>query len=278
MSYETGLAAFQQNKFDEAIAHLLEYCQEQDAADAVTSQKYMQAHRGIIKCYQQLGQLDDAIAHCQGLIETKNNALGIWINRTLPKLEAAAEEAKHRAEDANESGDATVIDQVPSHQDQANEILLYQGIQAYKNMKRDRAIKLLEEYTESCTRTTSRDYMNAEITLVKAYRELKKFEQAIARCETLATSENFALKSWVSKALPKLHEELAQISPPPAPTADEPSNDAAASTDAATETPPAFAQAATSKTTTPARTKQPSTSSYIFDATPGGEAKLIKIS
>ncbi|MGK7888130.1 MAG: hypothetical protein AB4042_02275 [Leptolyngbyaceae cyanobacterium] len=278
MSYEAGLAAFQQNKFEDAIAYLSAYCQECDASESVTSQKYMQAHRGIIKCYQQSNQLDQAIAHCQGLADTKNTALNIWVDRNLPKLEAAAEKAKQQAEQADQIDESTVVEQMPSQQEQDNEVLLHQGIKAYKDMKRDRAIKLLEEYTEVCTKLASRNYMNAQMTLIKAYREVKDFEKAVARCEALATSENFALKSWATKALPKLQENLAEINPPPDPDTDV--AEATEATPANPVTPVAttpISTPAAGRTSAPAGFKQPSVSSYIFNATAHGPANLQRV-
>ncbi|MEB3230809.1 MAG: ankyrin repeat domain-containing protein [Leptolyngbyaceae bacterium] len=277
MSYEAGLAAFQQNKFEDAIAYLLEYCRECDAADAVTSQKYMQAHRGIVKCYQQLGQMDQAIAHCQGLTATKNTALNIWIDRSLPKLEAEAAAVVKRQADEVEN-DGAVIESMPPNNEPDNEMLLHQGIQAYKNMKRDRAIQLLEQYTAACTRLNSRDYMNAEMTLVKTYREVKDFGKAIARCETLAHSKNFALKSWASKALPKLQEEEAKISPSatqemvttPQPLTVSPGVNA--SPQPAPSTPPPQVSPSVKP-----NGDQMASSSYIFDASPNGSGNLRRV-
>ena len=275
MSFEAGLTAFKQNKFEDAIALLQEYCQECDAAGKVTSQKYMQAHTGIVKSYQQLHQLDKAIAHCQGLTNTKNTALGIWINRTLTKLEAAAEEAKNQPE-TQATDDTGKDDAKPSQASQDNELLLQQGLQAYKNMKRDRAIKLLEEYSQSCTKLTSRNYMTAQTTLVKAYREVKQYSKAIVLCEALSNSESFALKSWASKALPKLQEELAKTSTPTA-TGEQviPNTSASAAPKAdraipnATETP--------SDNATVANGAPVASSSYVFDATPHGIPNLQQV-
>ncbi|NET09830.1 MAG: hypothetical protein F6K09_08290 [Merismopedia sp. SIO2A8] len=267
MSFEAGLAAFKQNKFEAAIEQLLLYCHECDTSGKVTSQKYMQAHMGLAKSYQKLGQLDQAIAHCEGLAETQNPALKIWVDKMLPKFIAAAEKANAGPE--AEASQSPAESEAPggnavASPSQPNEMLLQQGIQAYKNMKRDRAIKLLEDYIKDCTNHKSRNYMQAQMTLVKAYKETKQIPEAIARCEELSTTENFALKSWASKALPKLQKELGP--------SEEPAPEASAST---TPTPssaatPAAAASLTSKT---GKLEQVSSSSFTFDALPHGVSR-----
>ena len=281
MSFEAGLAAFKQNKFEAAIEQLLLYCQECDADGKVTSQKYMQAHIGLAKSYQKLGQFDQAIAHCQGLTETQNPALKIWIDKMLPKLVAAGEKANAEPEaDAPDSP----LESSSAPVSEPNEMLLQQGIQAYKNMKCDRAITLLEDYIKECTNHKSRNYMQAQMTLVKAYKETTQIQQAIARCEELSTSENFALKSWASKALPKLQKLLEPVneSVSPAPTpATSIASDAASSAPTppstvaspSTSTPVSSTSSASSPTSQPGELEQVASSSFTFDALPQGTSR-----
>lgn len=253
MSFETGLQAFKQNKFEPAIEALLVYCKDCDDTGKVTSQKYMQAHMGIVKSYQALKQWEQAIAHCQSLTTSENHPLTIWVDRTLPKLQKAAAKGDTPTE--------TDSEEAKPKQDE-NMILLQQGMAAYKKMQCDRAIKLLEEYVTVSTNIQSRNYMQAQMTLVKAYKETKDISKAIARCNQLASSENFALKSWASKALPKLKKELGTDTPP-SPVAASIAQDQ----DVVTTDTEAGASAALS-TPAPASKTSSSTPSFSFDASP----------
>lgn len=259
MSFETGLQAFKQNKFESAIDTLLVYCKECDAAEKVTSQKYMQAHIGIVKSYQALKQWEQAIAHCQTLTDSQNHPLTIWVDRTLPKLKKAAEKG--------DQPDAADPQEAKPKQDD-NIMLLQQGMAAYKKMQCDRAIQLLEEYVNASTNRQSRNYMQAQMTLVKAYKETKQVPKAIALCNQLALSDNFALKSWASKALPKLNKQLEEegLSPAEAGTESPETQDNAAS-DKCPASATVSSKPSASPTTEPAVLKSdPASSSFTFDA------------
>ena len=259
MSFETGLQAFKQNKFEPAIEALLVYCQDCDEAGKVTSQKYMQAHMGIVKSYQALKQWDQAIAHCQTLTESQNHPLTIWVDRTLPKLQKAAAQG--------DQPDTAAQEEAKPKQDD-NLMLLQQGMAAYKKMQCDRAIKLLEEYVNGSANVQSRNYMQAQMTLVKSYKETKAIQKAIALCNQLSTSENFALKSWASKALPKLKEQLADDALPP----QSPSDQAEPQDPVAPPSPPE-SSSAQAKPAAPAESAPASASSFTFDTSPKSAGK-----
>ena len=248
MSFEAGLAAFKQDNFEVAIEQLLLYCEKCDAAQKVTSKRYLQAHKGLVKSYRKLGQLDQAIAHCQQLTNSPNADLILWVEKTLPKLTAAAQkEAPHPhlsssavvsepvvedaiaepvAEPIAEPEPAPPVEVTPPAEPEFQlpedkMVMLQEGLQAFKRMKCDRAVILLEAYLQDCPNRKSRHYMQAEMTLIKAYRESRQIHKAIARCERLTHSDNFPLKSFAVKTLPQLQDAIGSaVDAPAAPKQD----------------------------------------------------------
>lgn len=93
--------------------------------------------------------------------------------------------------------------------------LLEDGIKASRKGDYETAIALLTEYL-CCQRAEgSRNFMQAQMALIKAYIALDKTDEAIARCKALQNTSNFALKSWISKTLSNLAPP-EDTAPPPA--------------------------------------------------------------
>ncbi|BAY09016.1 DUF3137 domain-containing protein [Calothrix sp. NIES-2098] len=74
-----GYQALTQKQYTEAIAKLEKFCQ---GADPNTKQ-YLQAHKWLVKAYQENGQIDRAIALCQPLLIHQYEAIRKWARHLL---------------------------------------------------------------------------------------------------------------------------------------------------------------------------------------------------
>jgi Zn-dependent protease with chaperone function len=76
------------------------------------------------------------------------------------------------------------------------------------------AIELLEEFCTSCADINSKDYLKAQMTLVKAYQRAGNTQRASELCYLLVQSENLQASQWAEQALQSLNNTPApQASP-----------------------------------------------------------------
>jgi len=87
MSLQSGLDALKQKSYQEAIQLLQAFCQNGDSESA----DYLKAQMGLVKAYQGAGQLDDAIALCETLIQNKNSQVRTWAEQTRPFLKPSGQ-------------------------------------------------------------------------------------------------------------------------------------------------------------------------------------------
>jgi tetratricopeptide (TPR) repeat protein len=64
MSFKEGLRAFKEQRFEEAIDYLTQYCEEATDKDSF---EYWQAQMALAKAYHQTDQIEEAIAICETL-------------------------------------------------------------------------------------------------------------------------------------------------------------------------------------------------------------------
>lgn len=194
MALEDGLNAFKRGNYGEAIALLDAYCKSCEESDSTGSRNYMQAGMALVKSYHAERRFEEAIAQCQAFMDSDANpALKIWADKAFPKLQ--------EAKDAPEPEPEAPAEASPTPQSQEKLHLLEEGINAQKFGENEAAIASLEEYLESCSNVRSRNYMQAQISRVKAYRALQQFDRAYEICEELQAIENPGLQSWATKAI-----------------------------------------------------------------------------
>lgn len=87
---------------------------------------------------------------------------------------------------------------------QANFGTFAAGYEAVKKGEYQEAIQLLETFCQSYADTSSKDYLQAQMWLVKAYQGSGEIEKAIALCRQMAKYEQSQVASWAEKILPKL--------------------------------------------------------------------------
>jgi len=66
-------------------------------------------------------------------------------------------------------------------------------------------IEMLEEFSRHCQSRDSKEYIQAQIWLVKAYYTTENISQARALCQYLANSENLQLRTWAARVLANLN-------------------------------------------------------------------------
>ncbi|MEM9450055.1 MAG: ankyrin repeat domain-containing protein [Cyanobacteria bacterium P01_E01_bin.6] len=234
MSLEDGLIAFKRGRYAEAIAHLDAYCTESQASGKTGSRNYMQAGMSLVKAYHAEKQFEQAIAQCKAFMTSdKNPALQIWADKTFPKLQQAQSKPET---DAKTSSEPT-----PTAESPESIQLLDAGIAAQKQGDNEAAIEFLDSYLSCCCKVRSRNYMQAHISRVKAYRSLGQADRAYSICQELQAIDNPALQSWASKAMTALRpsgtSSAEQTDSPrtDSPRTDSPRADAASSSPAESE-------------------------------------------
>jgi Zn-dependent protease with chaperone function len=90
MSLKAAKEALLRKRYTEAIAILLEYCQDSPDPGA---KEYIQAQMWLVSAYQRTGRADKAIAICEQLQENPDPQLQQWSRKSLVALRAGLEEA-----------------------------------------------------------------------------------------------------------------------------------------------------------------------------------------
>lgn len=94
----------------------------------------------------------------------------------------------------------------------SNSDILDAGITAAKQKRYSEAIQLLEDFCHNCVDTSTKNYLQAEMWLVKAYQATGDLEEAIALCQQMTNNKNPEVASWAKKILPFLSPSNTQES------------------------------------------------------------------
>ncbi|MBD2204734.1 molecular chaperone DnaJ [Calothrix sp. FACHB-1219] len=89
--------------------------------------------------------------------------------------------------------------------------LMTEGIAACKQGRYRQAIKYLEEYTEGCTDKNHKDYIQAQMWLIRAYHLGGDLQRAIALCQLLRNHPHTQVQTWVKKTLSMLSQEVSHV-------------------------------------------------------------------
>ncbi|MDF5722325.1 MAG: molecular chaperone DnaJ [Rhizonema sp. PD37] len=73
------------------------------------------------------------------------------------------------------------------------------------------AIKYLEDYCRSCTDNESKECIQAQTLLIKAYHMVGQSQRAIALCQLLTSNANPQVQAWAKKILPFLSKENSRV-------------------------------------------------------------------
>ncbi|QMS89363.1 molecular chaperone DnaJ [Nostoc edaphicum CCNP1411] len=89
--------------------------------------------------------------------------------------------------------------------------LFTEGIIACKEERYPKAIKYLEDYCQGCTDRNSKDYIQAQMCLIKVYKIIGQSERAIALCQLLSNHTNPQAQTWATKTLAMLSKEVSHV-------------------------------------------------------------------
>lgn len=191
-SVTLGLEALKQGHYLEAI-ELLEKLEQLNKVNSEPALKEYMAQLGLVKAYHGNGQQDKAIALCQQLTRSNNPQVQAWAQKALQSLHTIKAEFPL----PQQTEQQTVLDKQLLTSQQADE-LLKSGNKALKLKRYPQAVAALEEF---CYRTESstKNYSQAQMWLVKAYKGNEQLEKAIALCQQLTTSEQQVLQIWAKQ-------------------------------------------------------------------------------
>lgn len=103
---------------------------------------------------------------------------------------------------------------------------LQAGLEALKEGRHRDAVQILKDFCQYYTQPGSKEYLKAQMALVKAYHRAGETEKAITIAQALTNHDNPQVSSWAKQALQALIEtEIPQQTPqaPVAPTPEPPS-------------------------------------------------------
>ncbi|MEH1839724.1 MAG: hypothetical protein V7L20_13350 [Nostoc sp.] len=89
--------------------------------------------------------------------------------------------------------------------------LFTKGIIACKEERYPKAIKYLEYYCQGYTDRNSKDYIQAQMWLIKVYKIVGQLERAIALCQLLNNHTHPQVQTWATKTLAMLSKEVSHV-------------------------------------------------------------------
>jgi len=155
----------------------------------------------LVRAYQENGQLKDAIALCERMMQSPVPQVRAWAEKILPTLGGTAQPDAAPSQAAAPVGPQK---QLPPEESAA---LLMQGNQALKMQRFEEAVTALESYCVG-TDPNAKDYAQAQMWLVKAYNGNQQKDAAIALCQKLLNHDKEYVRIWAKEFLNKIAPEV----------------------------------------------------------------------
>jgi Zn-dependent protease with chaperone function len=240
---QAGVNALKHKRYAEAVQALEAFCHSQATA---RSKDFFQAQMYLVKAYQDQGQIDQAIALCRQMIQAEHPQVRAWAERILPTIIPSVSDLTQVETSATETENSQLSSSAPSVASvvlpdpeailppEESARLLKEGNSALKLRKFAVAVTALEAYCRG-TDLSDKDYAQAQMWLVKAYKGAEQTEPAIALCQFLLESEQEYVRIWAKQMLQTIAPEPESADNEPEPSA--PTNHSS----------PAFVNAATGK-------------------------------
>ncbi|GAB1538440.1 zinc metalloprotease HtpX [Scytonema sp. NUACC21] len=105
MSLQSGLDAIKQGQYQKAVQILEQFCQ--NSVDS-TQPDYLKAQMALVKAYQGTGELEQAIALCQQLMQNENLQVRSWAEKTRPTLNESPK-PQEKTSTIQKAGRATTV-------------------------------------------------------------------------------------------------------------------------------------------------------------------------
>lgn len=218
---QAGVNALKQKRYSEAVQALETFCKSQANQ---RNKELFQAQMYLVRAYQENGQSTQAIALCREMAASEYTQVREWAQRTLPTLSHTEPSQPSDTQAAEEPTQPFL--KRPSPQDllppERSAELLKTGSQALKVRRYADAVENLEKYCQG-TDPSDGNYAQAQMWLVKAYKNNEQTEQAIALCRELVGSDKEYVHIWAKQFLLTMvpaeppAEEAAETHETPAP-------------------------------------------------------------
>lgn len=88
------------------------------------------------------------------------------------------------------------------------------GLEALKQGRYQEAVELLSQFCQGCANPRSKEYVQAQMGLVKAYQGIGQIQRAITLCQQLASHSHPQVSSWANVALQQLATAKTTQTPP----------------------------------------------------------------
>jgi tetratricopeptide (TPR) repeat protein len=203
-AFQSGLEALKQQRYSEAVDLLKKFCHFCEISSKTSFKEYLQAQMGLVKAYHSIAEHEKARLVCQQLAANENPQVQAWVERVLKSLPAESSVAPQ-----------TIAKKVILTSEQSTE-LLSKGSKALKYKRYPEAVQALEQFCHG-NDTTVKDYAQAQMCLVKAYKFNGQRENAIALCQQLIVSEQEVTQIWARQFILTLLPEGVML-----PTATDP--------------------------------------------------------
>jgi len=89
--------------------------------------------------------------------------------------------------------------------------LITEGVTACKEGLYPKAVKYLQDYCQSCPDHHTKNYIEAQMWLVKAYQVSGQYSRAITLCQQMITHANPQVQAWATKTLPLISRESSRV-------------------------------------------------------------------
>lgn len=204
--YRSGLLALEKQDYAEAVQRLESYYQ---ASPKPGSLEHYQVCKALVKAYEQINEVDKAIAICQELTQCDKPNIRSWAKRWQEKLsskalaiaEAALEVSTEEAHTVS-----TADDPMPEPSSEALSLadankLLAEGREALRRQQFTQAIHALEPFCRGGD-VSHPDYYQAQMWLATAYQKAGRLQQATSLGQLLV--DNPATQAWAEKFIQNL--------------------------------------------------------------------------
>ncbi|MCC5636528.1 DUF3137 domain-containing protein [Nostoc sp. CHAB 5844] len=197
---QSGLKALKQGHYSEAVSLLENFCQIYETIPDKRFKEFFEAQAALVKAYHFTGKHQEARLRCQKLAESNNPQVQAWAQRILQSLPAESPVAT-----------PAITNRTLLTSEQAAE-LLAKGNKALKFRRYAEAVQALEEFCQG-TDAGVKDYEQAQMWLVKAYKGNEQLEKAIALCQQLTHSKQEVTQIWARQILLALSPANSVSSP-----------------------------------------------------------------
>lgn len=204
--YRSGLLALEKQDYPEAVQRLENYYH---ANPKPGSLEHYQACKALVKAYDQVNELDKALAICQELTECEKPNIRSWAKRWQDKLsnkaaaiaeEALAASTEEEVNTVPADGPIPEPSAAPLSLTDANQ-LLSEGREALRSQQYGQAIHALEQFRLGGD-ASHPDFYQAQMWLATAYQKAGQLEQAKSLGTILA--DNPATQAWAEKFIQSL--------------------------------------------------------------------------